>query len=173
MFSSRLFFLIEEFMLQAPPIRKLSLAKPQKLLRNRTKNLTNSLRRWQGLQTHGGSIPNPKELKVSTLIPKDDAKAPVFMSLWVKAALDQNNIKHVVLSRGWSVYICMHLRSHRKPYLLIFVPGERLRSQDKPVFLGSPLHDTDVYGEPASANHLHTRVQQWLKVKIDTILKTN
>lgn len=58
----------------------------------------------------------------------------------------------------------MHLLSREQPYLLIFVPGERLSSQDKPVVLGSSLHDTDVYGEPASADHLHTRVQQLTKL---------
>ena len=54
----------------------------------------------------------------------------------------------------------MHLVSIEQPHLLVFVPGERLSSQDKPVVLGSSLHDADVDGEPASADHLHTRVQQ-------------
>lgn len=54
----------------------------------------------------------------------------------------------------------MHLVSIKQPHLLVFVPGERLSSQDKPVVLGSSLHDADVDGEPASADHLHRRFQQ-------------
>lgn len=42
-------------------------------------------------------------------------------------------------------------------YLLVFKPGQGLGSEDKPVVLGPSLHDTDVYVEPASADHLHTR----------------
>ena len=58
------------------------------------------------------------------------------------------------------IHVFLHLLSRKPPYLLIFIPGERLGRQDEPVVLGSSLHDTDVDGEPASADHLHMRVQQ-------------
>lgn len=42
-------------------------------------------------------------------------------------------------------------------YLIIFVPGQRLSSQDEPVLFGSALHDADVVdGEPAFTDHLRT-----------------
>lgn len=42
----------------------------------------------------------------------------------------------------------------KSSHLLIFVPGQRLGGQDKPVLLGASLHDADVDGEPAFADHL-------------------
>lgn len=39
-------------------------------------------------------------------------------------------------------------------HLIIFVPGQGLSSQDKPVLLGASLHDADIEGEPAFPDHL-------------------
>lgn len=40
-------------------------------------------------------------------------------------------------------------------YLVVFVPGQRLCGEHKPVLLGSSLHDADVVdGQPALPDHL-------------------
>ncbi len=52
------------------------------------------------------------------------------------------------------LYICVWTASH----LIIFVPGQGLGGEDKPVLLGSSLHDADVVdGQPALPDHLRHR----------------
>lgn len=50
--------------------------------------------------------------------------------------------------------MCVWTASH----LIIFVPGQGLGGEDKPVLLGSSLHDADVVdGQPALPDHLRHR----------------
>lgn len=53
------------------------------------------------------------------------------------------------VSSETSTCVCLYLNvaiDKNPSYLLIFVPGQRLRSQDKPVLLRAALHDADVDG---------------------------
>lgn len=54
-------------------------------------------------------------------------------------------------------------------HLVVFVPGQRLCGEDKPVLLRSSLHDADVVdGQPALPDHLteaHTRQNNYITGK--------
>lgn len=53
-----------------------------------------------------------------------------------------------------NVSVCVRACVH---YLIIFVPGQGLSSQDEPVLFSSALHDADVVdGQPAFTDHLNT-----------------
>ena len=48
-----------------------------------------------------------------------------------------------------------------KTHLIVLVPGQRLGGEDKPVLLGSSLHDADVVdGQPALPDHLRNDRQK-------------
>lgn len=50
---------------------------------------------------------------------------------------------------------------HTLTYLLVFVPGQTLCCQDKPVLFGATFHDADVVdGQPAAADHLE-EMEEW------------
>lgn len=55
-------------------------------------------------------------------------------------------------------------RPSLRTHLIVLVPGQRLGGEDKPVLLGSSLHDADVVnGQPALPDHLRNRRGQTIR----------